>query len=78
MQILRRQNTTKTCFFQDKEWAWIHRQILATKIHKGAQRKKDKKNHLNKKFLGVQKGLAAQAYLVNFPVFFFSPITNDI
>jgi len=28
--------------------------ILATKIHKGAQRKKDNRNHLNKKFLGVR------------------------
>jgi len=26
------------------------RLILVTKVHKGAQRKKDYKNHLNKKF----------------------------
>jgi len=40
----------------------IHHLILATKVHKGAQRKKDNKKHLNKKFLGIQKGLAAPTY----------------
>jgi hypothetical protein len=33
----------------------IHRLILATKIHKGTQRKKEYLNHLNEKLLEVQK-----------------------
>ena len=33
----------------------IYRLFLATKLHKGAQRKEDNRNHLNEKFLEVQK-----------------------
>jgi len=35
--------------------AQIHHLILATKVHKGAQRKKTIKTNLNKKLLEVQK-----------------------
>jgi len=32
----------------------IHPLILATKLHKGTQRKEDNKNHFNKNFLEVR------------------------
>ena len=47
-------STTDKSNFQEVKLIKIHRLILATKVHKGARRKKDNKNHLNKKFLGVQ------------------------
>jgi len=36
-------------------WPKIRRLFLATKVHKGTQRKKQYPNHLNEKLLEVQK-----------------------
>jgi hypothetical protein len=40
----------------------IYRLILATKAHKGTQRKKEYPNQTNEKLLEVRKGLAAPPY----------------
>jgi hypothetical protein len=34
----------------------VNRLILATRVHKGAQRKEENRNHLNKKFLRMFHG----------------------
>jgi hypothetical protein len=68
--------------------AQIHRLILATKAHKGTQRKKEYPNHTNEKLLEVQKpflekvfGRRRQKLTVDFGrsiVLIFSPIYGTV
>jgi hypothetical protein len=47
---------TKNDFLSSPIWSSINRFILATKLHKGTQRKEDNKSHLNKSFYGGGQG----------------------
>jgi hypothetical protein len=61
VELLNKKDTSKNDYIlsqwlmRNLEMTKIHRLILATKLHKGTQRKKEYTNHTNEKLLEVQK-----------------------